>query len=186
LVRLVLFNMKLIFLYGMPGVGKLTVAGELSKLIGFKVFHNHLTVDLATSLFEFGSGSFINLREKIWLETFSQAIKANFPGLIFTFAPERTVPNNFPVKVRMLLEENDGQVVFVELKCRLEELERRLTDSSRSKFGKLNSLELFRELSANGVFDSPKISPDMVVDTTDLSARKTAQTIFERLKIVHN
>ncbi|MBD0327065.1 MAG: AAA family ATPase, partial [Pyrinomonadaceae bacterium] len=47
--------MKLIFLHGLPGVGKLTVARELAKLTGFKVFHNHLAVDLVESLFEFGS-----------------------------------------------------------------------------------------------------------------------------------
>ena len=39
--------MKLIFLHGLPGVGKLTVAREFAKLTGFKVFHNHLAVDLA-------------------------------------------------------------------------------------------------------------------------------------------
>jgi tRNA uridine 5-carbamoylmethylation protein Kti12 len=47
--------MKLVFLHGAPAVGKLTVARELSALTGFRLFHNHLTVDLATSLFTFGS-----------------------------------------------------------------------------------------------------------------------------------
>lgn len=170
----------------MPGVGKLTVARELSKLTNFKVFHNHLTVDLLTSLFEFGSQSFINLREKIWLETFSEAIKADFPGLIFTFAPESTVPHDFPEKVRKLLSENNGQVIFVELKCSTAELEKRLTDSSRSKFGKLSSVELFRELSAQGVFETPKIPAQISVETTTLSPSETAQIIFEQLNNFHN
>lgn len=174
--------MNLIFLFGMPGVGKLTVARELSNLTGFKVFHNHLTVDLVTSLFEFGSESFINLREKIWLETFSEAIKSNFAGLIFTFAPEATVPESFPDKVRNLLEENDGKVIFVELKCDSEELEKRLADSSRAKFGKLNSVEFFRELNEKGVFDSPKITADFSVDTTELSPIEAAQILAENIK----
>ncbi len=72
--------MKLIFLHGMPGVGKLTVATELAKLTGFKLFHNHLTVDLVTSLFEFGSQPFIELRERIWLDTFAQAPPQNWKG----------------------------------------------------------------------------------------------------------
>ena len=95
--------MNLIFLFGMPSVGKLTVAQELSNLTDFKVFHNHLTVDLVTSLFEFGSVPFIELREKIWLETFSQALQANMLGLIFTFAFDQTVSNNFPDKVQNLI-----------------------------------------------------------------------------------
>jgi deoxyadenosine/deoxycytidine kinase len=174
--------MNLIFLYGMPGVGKLTVARELSNLIGYKVFHNHLTVDLVTSLFEFGSESFINLREKIWLETFAEAIKADFDGLVFTFAVERTVPNDFPAKVRNLFIENGGNVSFIELKCDIEELENRLSDDSRQKFGKLNSVELFRQLNSQGVFDSPKILADFTIETTELSAVETAQEIFDKLK----
>jgi len=35
--------MKLVFIYGPPAVGKLTVANALAKVTGFKVFHNHLT-----------------------------------------------------------------------------------------------------------------------------------------------
>jgi shikimate kinase len=174
--------MNLIFLFGLPGVGKLTVARELSNLTGFKLFHNHLTVDLVASLFEFGSESFINLREKIWLETFSEAINANFAGLIFTFAPEATVPEDFPHKVKNLLEENGGKVIFVELKCEIEELEKRLAVSSRAKFGKLNSVEFFRELEEKGVFNTPKIIADFSVETTNLSAIETAQEILNHIE----
>jgi hypothetical protein len=42
--------MKLIFLYGLPGVGKLTVARETAKLTGLNVFYNQLAVDLVESL----------------------------------------------------------------------------------------------------------------------------------------
>lgn len=170
--------MHLIFLFGLPGVGKLTVARELANLTGFKVFHNHLTVDLVTSLFEFGSEPFIALREKIWLETFATAVKANFSGLIFTFAPEWTVRDEFPEKVRELLEENGGKVTFVELRCATEILEKRMSDPSRRRFGKLNSVDFFRELKEKGVFETPKISPHLTVDTTDLSAAQTAQIIM--------
>ncbi|MBX7172770.1 MAG: AAA family ATPase [Pyrinomonadaceae bacterium] len=174
--------MNLIFLYGMPGVGKLTVARELSKLTNYKLFHNHLTVDLVTSLFDFGSESFVNLREKIWLETFNEVIKSNFSGLIFTFAPEKTVPDDFPAKVQNLLEQSGGKVVFVELKCDVVELEKRLADSSRTKFGKLNSVEFFRELNSQGVFDTPKISPNITIETTNLSPNETAIKIFDQIE----
>jgi hypothetical protein len=170
--------MHLIFLFGLPGVGKLTVARELAILTGFKVFHNHLTVDLVTSLFEFGSEPFIALREKIWLESLAEAVKANFEGLIFTFAPEQTVSDDFPEKVRELMEENGGKVTFVELKCETQELERRISDPSRRKFGKLDSVDFFRELKEKGAFETPKISPHLTVDTTDLSAAQTAHIIM--------
>src|SRR2546423_9033370 len=93
-------KMKLIFLFGMPGVGKLTVAREVAELSGFRLFHNHLTVDLVGSLFEFGSQPFVELRETVWLASFAQAVEAGIDGLIFTFAFDRTARESFVGKVR--------------------------------------------------------------------------------------
>ena len=57
--------MNLIFMYGPPGVGKLTVARELSQLTGYKLFHNHLVVNLVYAVFDFKTKPFVELREKI-------------------------------------------------------------------------------------------------------------------------
>jgi len=57
--------MRLVFLFGLPGSGKLTVAREPSALTGWKLFHNHLTVDLLLAVFPFGCKEFIELREQI-------------------------------------------------------------------------------------------------------------------------
>jgi hypothetical protein len=38
--------MKLTFIYGLPATGKLTIAVELAAMTGYKLFHNHLVVDL--------------------------------------------------------------------------------------------------------------------------------------------
>jgi adenylate kinase len=175
--------MKLIFIHGLPGVGKLTVARELARLTGFRVFHNHLTVDLVLSVFEFGSRPFVELREKIWLAVFSEAA-ANLDNLIFTFAFEHTVRDGFIGEVRKVVEANGGVVLFVELRCSVEELERRIADSSRRKFGKLNSIEQFRELKEAGAFVDPEIPTEqLVIDTTALSARDAADLIASKLKL---
>ena len=57
--------MRLIFVYGMPASGKLTVARELAELTGYKLFHNHLVVDLLLSVFAFGSDGFVELRNAV-------------------------------------------------------------------------------------------------------------------------
>jgi broad-specificity NMP kinase len=174
--------MKLIFLHGMPGVGKLTVARELAKLTGYRLFHNHLTVDLVSSVFEFGSAPFIELREKIWLDVFAKATQAQVAGLIFTFAFEKTVSEGFVENARHAVESSGGEVVFVKLVCSPAELERRLTSTSRSSFGKLTSLELFRELNDAGVFLDPGVTDDLLVlDTTEMSAEDAAAQIASRL-----
>jgi shikimate kinase len=173
---------KLIFLYGLPGVGKLTVARELAKLTGFKIFHNHLTVDLVGSVFEFGSPPFIELREKIWLEVFSGAVVANLNGLIFTFAPDRTVRDGFIQGTRAVVESSGGEVVFVELKCATEELEKRIEHPSRQRFGKLNSVTRFRELKEAGAFVYARTPAEhLVVDTTELSPSAAASEIVSGL-----
>lgn len=176
--------MKLIFLHGMPGVGKLTVARELADLTGFKLFHNHLTVDLVGSVFEFGSPPFVELRERIWLEVFSKAGKAGVKGLIFTFAFEPTVQGDFIDNVLRTVELNSGQVVFVKLECAREELERRIIHPSRQAFGKLTSLEKFRELNNAGAFTDPGIvEDDLVVDITNLTANEVARLINKELRL---
>ena len=174
--------MKLIFLHGLPGVGKLTVAREIAKLTGFKVFHNHLAVDLVESIFEFGSQPFVELREKIWLTVFAEAVSANLDGLIFTFAFDRTVRGNFIENTRAVIESSGGEVFFVELRCSTAELERRIEHPSRQKFGKLCSLERFRELKEAGAFVDPGIPTErLVTDTTELSAADAASLIVKRL-----
>ena len=174
--------MKLIFLHGLPGVGKLTVARELAQLTGFPVFHNHLAVDLAGAVFEFGSRPFVELRERVWLAVFSQAVAARLEGLIFTFAYDRTVRGGFVGDVIRLIEEQGGTVLFVELRCSVAELEKRIADPSRRRFGKLSSVEQFRELSETGAFVDPGIPPErLVIETTRLAAPDAAGLIASRL-----
>ena len=44
--------MKLVFMYGGPGVGNLTTAQALAALTGFKLFHNHLSFNLGPRALE--------------------------------------------------------------------------------------------------------------------------------------
>ena len=169
---------KLIFLHGAPAVGKLTVAHELAELTGFHLFHNHLTVDLVSSLFPFGSEPFILLREQIWLAAFSEAARNNV-SLIFTFNPERTVRERFIQDAINVVESAGGQIIFVELTCTGPELERRLEDASRKEFGKLNSLAQYRSLKESGAFQFPKLPSGISLDTTNTAAAATAMLIYE-------
>ena len=173
--------MKLIFIHGAPAVGKLTVAQELARLTGFRLFHNHLTVDLVDSLFPFGSEPFVLLREEIWLAAFREAARHNV-SLIFTFNPERTVREHFIQDVIEIVG-SAGEVVFVKLTCAQEELEHRIIHPSRSEFGKLRSVEQYRELLDSGAFRFPALpTTGLSVDTTHSSPAATAALIGEYLR----
>ncbi len=166
--------MKLIFVYGLPATGKLTVARELSGLTGYKVFHNHLVVDLLLSVFEFGSPGFVQIREEIWLSVFRHARESGLPGLIFTFAPERTVRDGFVDEVVRAV----GEVDFVKLVCPLPELLDRLDQPSRSERQKLTSRTMFEQLRADGCFDDSYMpEPRVTVDTSTCSPAEAARRI---------
>jgi hypothetical protein len=170
--------MKLILISGLPGVGKLTVAKELSTLTGYKLFHNHLAVDLLLSVFPFGSPQFVNLRESIWLSVFDEASRAGLPGLIFTFAAENTVRQAFVTKMQETMHVYGGTIQFVELICDDEELRRRMDTPSRRQYTKLTSWTKYEELKAAGAFSAPKLpEPALTVDTGKFDPKSAALQI---------
>ena len=71
--------MRLVFIYGLPATGKLTVAQKLAEITDYPLFHNHLVVDLLLSVFEFGSAPFVQLREEFWLSVI-KAAEASWMG----------------------------------------------------------------------------------------------------------
>ncbi len=171
--------MELIFLHGPAAVGKLTVARELAQMTGLRLFHNHLIVDALSAVFDFGSESFVELREEIWISVFREAAKNNI-SLIFTFAPERTVGPSFVQNTIESVESSGGRVLFVALTCPVEELERRMTSASRTAFNKLQSVEQFRELTQAGAFKYPTLpNSGLSIDTSQVSPHEAAGKICE-------
>jgi len=47
--------LKLVFIVGPQAVGKMTVGQELSKVTDLKLFHNHMTFDLVSTFFDYGT-----------------------------------------------------------------------------------------------------------------------------------
>jgi hypothetical protein len=169
--------MQLLFIYGQPASGKLTVARELAGRTGFALFHNHLIVDAVGAVFPFGSETFGRLRERFWLEVIAEAAKAG-RSLIFTFAPEPTVAPDFPERVRALVETAGGTVTFVALTVPAEEQERRLVEPDRAAFGKMRATELLHGLRrefASCMAAMP--APALVIDTGSTKPEDAARAI---------
>jgi hypothetical protein len=178
-------QMKLIFIYGLPATGKLTVAQELVAITGYKLFHNHLVVDLLLSVFEFGSPEFVTLREEFWLSIFDQACRSELPGMIFTFAPEATVRPGFIDKLVRTVAGAGGEVDFIELTCPLPELKRRMGSLSRLQYKKLTSVPLFEQLHEEGSFDASYMpKPRLSIDTCDCIPARAALQIARALDLI--
>ncbi len=170
--------MKLIFLFGPPAAGKLTVARELAAQTGWRLFHNHLAVDLALSLYDFGTPGFIALREQLWLTAFRRAMADGIPTVIFTFNPENTVPQRFIDELFAEIAAAGGEVIPVELTVADAEIERRLGSAQRREHRKLVDLALYRKLRDAGVFMTPIIpAPRLSLDTGVMSPIEAAARI---------
>jgi hypothetical protein len=63
----------------------------------------------------------------------------------------------------------------------IRELERRVEDDSRARFGKLRSKALLQELRRGGAFEYPKLPADLTIDTSELTPAEAAVLIRERL-----
>lgn len=173
--------MQLIFIYGQPASGKLTVARALAGRTGFALFHNHLVVDAVHAVFPFGSPEFVRLRESMWLDVMRAAAGAN-RSLIFTFAPEATVAADFPERVRAEIEALGGEVIFVALTVPEAEQARRIDTPERAQFGKLRSLEFLHQLKdvfASSMAHMPR--PAITIDTSALTPEEAAEKIAARL-----
>ena len=176
--------MNLVFIYGKPATGKLTVARELAGLTGYKLFHNHLTVDLLLAVFEFGSRPFVDLREQIWLSVFSRAAKERLHGLIFTFAPETTVQPDFISRMLDAVEPAGSRVRFVELTCAMDEVYRRIDNKSRQQTGKITSHEVYQKLETAGVFATSHMpKAELRLDTGKFTPAEAAAKIAKALRL---
>lgn len=174
--------MRLIFLYGPAAAGKLTVGRALQQLTGFRLFHNHLVVDTLLSVFQFGTPSFVRLREQTWLSVFEAAAKDDI-SLIFTFAPESTVNPGFIEAAIATVQGARGEICFVELTCPIDVIEQRMENPSRAQFLKLRSVETFRELRKKGASCFPQLPADLSIDTSTMQPEESARRICEHFQL---
>lgn len=173
--------MKLIFIHGMPAVGKLTVATELAKLTGFNLFHNHYSVDLVKSVFPWGTKEFSELNRKIRLDMFEAAAKNNINGIIFTFCFRPNKNDEFIKNVIDTVKRHGGEVNFIYLKCDTDELYRRVEHENRKKYKKITSVTEIKE--HINMWGEIPFTKNLVIDNTNLSPEKTAKLIIDNFKL---
>ena len=175
-------SVNLVFVYGAPGTGKLTVAREVSRLTGLKLFHNHLTVDLAASLFTHGGPEYFDYVRHLRIEAFERAANAKI-DLIFTFWYSNTSGPSVE-RYRGAIESDGGEVLFVRLHCRPEVLEARVSSVSRQNW-KISSVQELRDAFAQYPTSFVDTIPGthLEIDNSDLEPEVVAEQIVAFFKL---
>ncbi len=175
--------MKLVFIYGPPASGKLTVAEELSRLTGFRLFHNHVSIQFVQSLFEFGTTPFWRLTDKYRTEMIEEAAKQGI-DTIFTFVYGKRVDDRFVRRIVRKVNAHGGRVCFVRLRCDRRELERRVSDKARKSLGKIANKKLLSDLYSRFNMDSEiPFQPSLTINTGNESPRRAAKAIVRHYRL---
>lgn len=172
--------MNLVFIYGPPGVGKLSVARELSKINGYKVFHNHLTYDLVHEIF--GERVPWKLVDAIRMSVFKEYCKTAESGLIFTYVYAKKIDDKFVKKIRKLAKDHGFNIYFVQLTCDIEALKTRIALDNRKEFKKLTDPKALLSLLDEYELTSPiPFVIGQTIDNTNIDPVEAAQLISKNI-----
>jgi predicted kinase len=173
--------LQVVFIFGPAASGKLTIAREVAKMTGFRLFPDHLAVNLVNGIFDVGTSAFVRIREWAWIEVLREAVHAN-RSLVFTFEPQETIRGSFISHACVIIERLGGQIVFVELTCPEAVIEARIENEDRRALGKLASLSEYRRLRDRGAFEFRTMpTPKLKIDTSQCSAEEAANRIVALL-----
>ena len=172
----------LLFLYGPPAVGKLTVAKELARRRPFRILHNHVTIDPVLEILEFGTPEFLRVVERFREDLVESAAKEGV-SLVYTFV--YSVGDEPHVeRVVAAFERHGGQVTFVQLLAPREELFRRVAASDRKEHRKLtDASELQHVLERYDCYAPIPGRSSLSIDVARLPPAETADRIVEHLEV---
>ena len=186
--------MKFVIIFGPQAVGKMTVGQALAEQTGLKLFHNHMTIDLVSPFFSYGTPEGRRLVQLFREELFHSVAKSELPGMIFTFVWAFNMEEDWAYvrHVTGIFEAQGADICYVELEAALDErlvrntTENRLTHKPTKRDlvwseGELRQTATIHRLnSREGELD---VTNYMRIDNTNLDAAEVAKRIRERFQL---
>ena len=179
-----------IYINGFPGVGKLTVAKELQKLIpNSKVYHNHLLIDPIAAAVDRGSPQYDAMRtdlRRYILNMLATSKATRDVSFIFTDSRGSTEAGRMAVKDYQDAAIKRGvPFISVILTCELEENVRRIVGPERCVGStKLVDSEILQDIRQQERIFRFEDAEELELDTTSLSPREAAYSIREHVEKV--
>lgn len=179
---------NLIFIYGPPAVGKLTVARELAELTDYRLFHNHLTVPTVNAIFGRRSEdpARSQLLKRLRVVSMTAAAEAGI-DIIFTAAYSGGDADEAFVRQFVApFEATGGRAMFIQLYAPAEVLLQRVGNDSRKspELQKSFDPDWYREkLKRRDIRVSVAYEGILHLETTEVPAAVTAQKIVEHFSL---
>ena len=187
-------DMKFVVLFGPQAVGKMTVGQELASITDLKLFHNHMTIDLVSPFFSYGTPEGRRLVQLFRHELFGAVAKSDLDGMIFTFVWAFDLEEDWAYikQVTDLFESNGADIYYVELEADIEErlirnqTENRLThkpmkrDIAWSEGELKQTATLYRLNSQDGELD---VDNYLRINNTYLDAATVAERIKQHFQL---
>jgi hypothetical protein len=175
--------MKLIYLHGPPAAGKLTIAKELEKYSYCKILHNHLTIDVGKSIFEFGSEPFWDLVHELRIISIKHAAKNRVSALVYTSAYSHPHDLKRFQNIQSTCVENNIEILPFFLKTSINNLKTRVASPHRVDMKKISSQEKLESVLNEFNFIPLPLKNVISIDTDTLSSSDAALEIIKIAKI---
>jgi adenylate kinase family enzyme len=186
--------MKLIIIFGPQAVGKMTVGQEIQKQTNLKLFHNHMTIDLVSNFFSYGSKEGKSLVKLFRRKIFETVAKSNLEGLIFTYVWAFDVKKDWDYieKLCDIFRKNNADIYFIELETNIQNrLERNKTPNRlehkptkrNTEWTEKDIIETSNKYRLNSYPGELTYKNYMRIDNSDKSAFVVANEIIDRFEL---
>ena len=184
-----------IFICGPQAVGKMTVGQELEKITGYKLFFNHMTIEIVRKIFDYDKRTFNKMNAEIRKLMLNEFSKSNERGIIFTGCFD--FGRDLEEELEQIKEWTKGydKIYVIELQTTLEERLRRNKTENRLKHKEskrdiewsenelLKSMEKHKYNSDKG--QGEKLFENyMKIDNTNLSPKEVSNIIVKKFKLL--
>lgn len=180
-----------VYINGYPGVGKLTVARELERLLPkSKVYDNHLLIDPIAQLADRSSPEYDMIRtslRRLILDVIGTAESTRGTTWIFTDSRCTSEVGSNAVQDFVDASKKRGvPFIPVIMTCSPEENARRIVDEGRGKGGrtKLRDTDVLRSIREQEVMYRFGGESELELDMSNLSPRDAAQKIVDHISKV--
>jgi len=190
----------LLFIVGPPAVGKMSVGQAIAERTGLRLFHNHISIEVALRYFDYGTPAFYRINGEIRRRIVEEVAASDLPGLAFTLVWRFDVPEDRESVDRYAkpFRDRGARVLFVELEATQAERLRRNVGASRlaekpskrdleASRRRLLELDARYLLNSSGEFDGRDGRDDYLrLDNTRLTPGEVAEHVIERFGLARS